>query len=63
MWPRARVLEALNLGFGTLMILGLDSCKPKVVTAPALPSSQDEDLCAGKEPDGIDGKNSTPCRV
>ena len=29
--------------------------KVKVVAAPALPSSQDEDLCAGKEPDSTGG--------
>ena len=58
MWSRARVLEALNLGFGTQMIPGLDSCKPKVVTAPTLPTSQDEDTDfarSGKEPDGTGG--------
>ena len=31
------------MDFCTLMILGLDSCELKVVAAPALPSSQDED--------------------
>ena len=30
MWPRGRVLEALNLSFRTLMTLGLASCKVKV---------------------------------
>ena len=30
MWPRGRALEALNLSFRTLMILGLTSCKVKV---------------------------------
>ena len=30
MWRQGRVLEALNLSFGTLMILGLSSCKVKV---------------------------------
>ena len=30
MWRPGRVLEALNLSFHTLMILGLASCKVKV---------------------------------
>ena len=42
------------------MIPGLDSCKPKVVTTPTLPASQEEVKYLGKEPDGIGGKNSTP---
>ena len=58
MWPRSIVLKALNLDFRTQMIPGLDSCKPKVVTAPTLPTSQDEDTdfaTSGKEPDGTGG--------
>ena len=54
MWRRTRVGGA-DLDFRTLMILGLDSCEVNIVTASALPSSQDEDLCAGKEPDGTGG--------
>ena len=66
MWPRYSVLEALKLGFRTLMILGLDSCKPKVVAAPTLPTSQDEDTI---RPDQARSrtvpvvKTVHPCRV
>ena len=54
------MLEALKVRRGTPMIPGLDSCSLRVVTAPTLPASQEEVKCTGKEPDGIDGKNSTP---